>query len=292
MGLFVALTFGSSYPVAKPLLGIVDPFLFSSTRFLLAGTLMLLIPLLWRGWASIAVSGADLPRLLGLGLIGYTLFHGVWGVGLSLTTPAKAVLIVATTPVFGALFAACAGDRLSFAGWLGVLLSFAGVFVVVNDSVTTLRLSGGTWLGDVLFVVAAALWALYGALSRPAVMRLGAWRVTAWCSLLGAFVLIPVAVGPALEQNWARLGGEHVAAFIYTSVIVGCLGLAAWGGGLARLGLARVSAYLYLSPVCGIVLSGVMLGQWLSGLQMAGGAIVLGGVALTQWSARPGPGRP
>ena len=163
MGLFVALTFGSSYPIAKPLLAVVDPFVFSSARFLLAGALMLLLPLEWRGWASIAVSGADLVRLFGLGLVGYTLFHGVWGVGLSLTTPAKAVLIVATTPVFGAMFAACTGDRLSPVGWFGVVLSFVGVFVVVNDSVTELRLGDGTWLGDALFVVAAALWALYGA---------------------------------------------------------------------------------------------------------------------------------
>ena len=60
---------------------------------------------------------------------------------------------------------------------------------------------------------------------------------------------------------------------------------AAWGGGLARLGLARISAYLYLSPVFGTILSGVLLGQWLSGLQVAGGGAVLGGVALTQWAA-------
>ncbi len=288
MGLFVALTFGSSYPVAKPLLGIVDPFVFSSARFLLAGALMLLIPILWRGWASIAVSGSDLLRLAGLGLIGYTLFHGIWGVALALTTPAKAVVIVATTPIFSALIAACTGERLAVAGWLGVVLAFAGVFVLVNDSVTVLRLSGGTWQGDALFVLAAALWALYGALSRPVVVRLGTWRVTAWCALLGAGALTPVAVGPALAQDWRLLDAGDVAAFLHSSVIVGCLGLAAWGGGLARLGLARVSAYLYLSPVCGIVLSGLLLGQWLSTLQMVGGAVVLGGVALTQWSARRG----
>ena len=35
-----------------------------------------------------------------------------------------------------------------------------------------------------------------------------------------------------------------------------------------------------------IVLSGLLLGQWLSALQVVGGAVVLGGVALTQWSAR------
>ena len=145
MGLFVALTFGSSYPVAKPLLGIVDPFVFSSARFLLAGAL---IPILWRGWASIAVSGSDLLRLAGLGLIGYTLFHGIWGVALALTTPAKAVVIVATTPIFSALIAACTGERLAVAGWLGVVLAFAGVFVLVNDSVTVLRLSGGARVVD------------------------------------------------------------------------------------------------------------------------------------------------
>ena len=110
--------------------------------------------------------------------------------------------------------------------------------------------------------------------------------MTAWCTLLGALTLSPVAVVPALGQDWSQLDRSHLAAFLHTSIIVGCLGLAAWGGGLARLGLARVSAYLYLSPVCGIILSGVLLGQWLSPLQLAGGVVVLGGVALTQWFGR------
>ena len=45
------------------------------------------------------------PALAGLGVLGYAIFQGVWGVALNLTSPAKAVILVATTPIFGAIFA-------------------------------------------------------------------------------------------------------------------------------------------------------------------------------------------
>ena len=284
MGLFVALTFGSAYPAGKHIVSTVDPVLFACARYLLAGTVMLTL-LALRG-QSIAVSRADLWRLAGLGFLGYALFQGTWAVALTMTTPAKAVVLVATTPIFGAMFGLLAGERLSAAGWIGVLLAFLGVFVIVNDSYSSFNLAGGSVLGDALFVFVAAVWAVYGALSRPCVLRLGVWRTSGWCALLGSGLLLPLALPGAIAQDWQRVDATTVLAFAHTSLVVGCFGLAAWGGGLARLGLTRIATYLYLSPVVGITLSGLLLGQWLSQVQMSGAAMVLLGIAMTQMLGR------
>jgi O-acetylserine/cysteine efflux transporter len=282
MGLFVALSFGSAYPVGKHILGVLDPVLFSTARYLLAGSLMLLV--LGLQGPALRITARDLGILAGLGFLGYTVFHGVWSVALTMTSPAKAVVLVATTPIFGALFASFGGERLSLPGWTGVLLAFAGVCLIVNNSLTAFNPGEGSLLGDAGFVFIAAVWALYGAVSRPCVLRLGAWRTTAWCAFLGSLILAPFAVPGALAQDWQRVDLGIGLGFAHTTIVVGCFGLAAWSGGLARLGLTRIAAYLYLSPVVGVSLSGLMLGEWLSPLQIAGAGIVLAGVALTQFA--------
>ena len=82
------------------------------------------------------------------------------------------------------------------------------------------------------------------------------------------------------------MGTSILLAIIYSGVVVGCLGLIAWGGGLARLGLTRISLYLYLSPVVGVTLAVTLLGEWLTPVQVGGGCAVIIGVALTQFAGR------
>lgn len=285
MGLFVALSFGSAYPVAKPLVDAVDPFTFSAARYGLAGTLILLLAAM-RG-ESLTIRLADVPVLVGLGLIGYTLFQGAWGVALSLSAPGKGVVLLATAPIFGALITTFGGERLGRARWLGILIAFTGVFVLINNSLTAMTLGGVSALGDGLFILAAFCWALFGALSRATLLRLGTLRATGWCAVFGSLALVPAAIPGAMSQDWNVVSPTMMLGFLHVSVVVGSLGLLAWSGGLARLGLSRIVVYLYLSPVAGVTLSGLMLDQWLSGVQLLGGLTVIAGV----WMAQRAPGR-
>lgn len=289
MGLFVAFAFGSSYAVAKPVLALLDPFTFAATRYLLACAVLL--TLLWLRAGPRLPARGDWFRLMVLGLLGYTVFQGVWGVALSLTSANKAVILVATTPVFSALVERFSGARLSAWGWVGIALAFTGVFLVVNNSLVELTVGGGSLLGDLLFVGIAALWAVYGALSRPLVVRLGALRTTTWAATFGTIGLLPLGWLGASNFQWQMLNTNIVLAIIYSGVVVGCFGLVAWGGGLARLGLARISLYLYVSPVVGISLSVALLGEWLSLVQASGGLAVIAGIALTQLLGRALPAR-
>ena len=284
MGLFVALTFGSSYPVAKPVLEVVDPYTFAACRYILASAVLLF--LLRIGSAPRLPERGDWWRLVLLGLLGYTVFQAFWGVALALTTASKAVILVATTPVFSALVDRLGGARLSRWGWLGIATAFLGVFVVVNNSLTAFNVGGGSLVGDLLFVAIAAIWAVYGALSRPLVMRLGALRTTTWAAAFGTLGLIPLGLPGAFAVSWSQVDTSILLAIIYSGVVVGCLGLIAWGGGLARLDLTRISLYLYLSPVVGVTLAVTLLGEWLTLVQVGGGCAVIIGVALTQFAGR------
>ena len=229
------------------------------------------------------VSWRDAAALAGLGVLGYGVFQGVWGVALSLTSPAKAVILIATTPIFGAIFTRISGQPVGRMIWIGAAVAFAGVYLVVNDGFLPKPTAGGNELiGDILFVGIAAVWALFGLLSRPYVIRLGAWTTTGWAATFGAIVLLPFAWPGMTDGAWGRLDLPQGLAFLHMALIVGCLGNAAWSGGLGRLGLASMVLYLYLSPVVGATFSAVFLGDWLSVIQVLGAVLVIGGVALGQ----------
>ena len=281
MGLFTALAFGSAYPVGKEIVAVVDPFVFSSARYLLAGAVLLAgLALFTRRGA--AVPWRDVPALAFTGFLGFTVFQGLWGVALDLTTASKASVLVSTTPIFGALIFAFQGHRLPVRAWIGVLVAFLGVFCVINNSFKAVTLSGGSLFGDAMFVAIAAVWALYGALSRPLIARLGAARTAAWAAFLGAAMLLPLAAPGALAQDWSAVPPGLMVNFLHTALIIGCLGMLTWNGGLRRLGLPKMSAWLYLTPVSAVVLANLMLGEWLTVPQIAGAVLVISGVALTQ----------
>lgn len=283
MGLFTAISFGSAYPIGKPIIEAVDPFVFSASRYIVAGGILLLgLALFTRQGAG--VPWRDVPKLAFTGFLGFAVFQGLWGVALDLTTASKACVLVSTTPIFGAIIFAVQGHKLPLRAWAGVLVAFLGVFCVINNSFAAVTLSGGSLFGDVLFVAIAGVWALYGALSRPLIAELGAARTAAWAAMLGSLMLLPLAIPGALEQDWSAdvVSPWLWLNFAHVALIIGCLGMLTWNGGLRRLGLPKMTAWLYLSPISAIILANLMLGEWLTVPEMVGAALVLSGVALTQ----------
>ncbi len=281
MGLFVAITFGSAYPVGKQVVSTVDPLSFSCLRYLIAGSLMLLLA---KGFGQrVRVSAKDALALGCLGLLGYGIFQGVWGIALQYTTPSKAVILIATTPIFGAIFSRLAGQSVGKLIWVGAVVAFAGVYLVVNNGFNPLSTSiTSSTIGDILFVMIAAVWALFGLLSRPYVVRLGAWTTTGWAAIFGALLLLPLAWPGITDGSWGQIDLEVGLGFLHLALVVGCLGNAAWSGGLGRLGLPKMVLYLYLSPVFGAAFSAIFLDDFLAPMQIFGAAMVIGGVALGQ----------
>jgi O-acetylserine/cysteine efflux transporter len=284
--LFTALVWGATYPVAKPIVAAVDPFFFSAMRYIVAAALLFVV--MAASGQSLRVERRDLLPLLGLGLLGYTAFQGIWGFALVLTTAAKGSILISTTPVFGALFARLRGERLGAAGWAGVLLAFAGVYLVVSNGAAGPDLGGGALLGDALFVLNAAVWALFTSTSAPVVARLGAVRTMAWSALLGSLILLPLGLPDALAEDWSAVPPGLGWNFAFLSAISGAAGLLAYYAGLRRLGVARSMVYLYLIPVFAAAIAILFLGESLSAAQAAGGCAVLAGIALARGAARGG----
>jgi O-acetylserine/cysteine efflux transporter len=282
--LFTALVWGATYPVAKPIVAVVDPFFFSAMRYITAA--LLLFAAMAASGQALGVARRDLLPLLGLGLLGYTTFQGIWGIALVLTTAAKGSILISTTPVFGALFGRLRGERLGAIGWAGVLLAFGGVFMVVSNGAAGFDVAGGALVGDAMFLLNAAIWALFTSTSAPVVARLGALRTVAWSALFGSLLLLPLGLPGALALDWSAVPPALGWNYAFLAAISGAGGTLAYYAGLRQLGVARSMVYLYLIPVFAAAIAILFFGERLSLAQAAGGCVVLAGIALARGAAR------
>jgi len=198
---------GASFAVAKPLVAFIEPAFVSGGRYLIAALLLFA----WMGVTRqpCAVGRRDLMRLFALGVFGFGLFQGLWGFGLAHTTAAKSAILMSTSPIFGALFARLRGEPVGGSALAGVAIAFVGVFLLMNGSLSEFRLAGGTWLGDAIWLVNGALWAVVSAASRPLAAELGALRTTAWSALFGGGLLVLATVPFAVQDDWSQLRPDH-----------------------------------------------------------------------------------
>ena len=275
-----AMLMGSSYPFAKDVLTVMSPLLYSASRYLIASLFLFAAMMLMR--RPLGLARRDWLPLFVLSLVGVTLFQACWGLAMARCAPSVGSIVMTTTTAFSAILAWFAGRRLPTLGWAGIVLAFAGVILVVNNSLSAITLSFGSLDGTLLWILAAFAWALYVERCAPYNVRLGALRVMAWTTLLGSMVLMPISLAFDSVAEFARLDDRLLGFWLYTAIFpvgVAFLGLTA---GLERLGVSRVMVYMYLIPVAGVGLSAAFFGDPLTAARVLGGLIVLAGVILTR----------
>ena len=280
MMLVTALLMGSSYPFAKDVLAVMSPLLYSASRYLIAALFLFAVLAVRR--RPMALPRRDWVPMILLSIVGVALFQACWGWAMARSAPSVGSIVMTTTTAFSAILAWFAGRRLSLLGWTGILIAFAGVVLVVNNSLSRITLSFGSLDGTLLWLIAAFAWALYVERGAPYSQRLGALQVMAWTTLIGSLLLMPFALYFDSLGEFARLDDRLLGFWLYTAIFpvgVAFLGLTA---GLERLGVSRVMVYMYLIPVAGVGLSATFFGDPLTAARVIGGLVVLLGVILTR----------
>jgi drug/metabolite transporter (DMT)-like permease len=201
-----------------------------------------------------------------------------WHISLYLTSVANSTLLVNTTPVFvtlGTWVFLRRAPRRSFVAALAV--SAAGIVMLKGGPGS---LGGGSLLGDGIALCAAAFYAGYLMLIAQARQRFSAMTVMLWSTAAAALCTLPLAV--AFESAWvpATVTGWIVVIALGWVIHAGGQGLIAYA--MAWLPATFSSLTLLFQPVVAAILAWVVIGERLSALQVAGGVVVLAGIALAR----------
>ncbi len=275
----LVLIWGANFAVVKYALGDFRPLAFNALRFLIASAV--LGGFLALGSQRVRVARRDWPALVGLGLLGTTLYQALFIFGLDRTLAGNASLMLAAGPVFTALLSRLVRQERSSGLVLGgVVLSLLGIVLVVLGGSSGVRFGRASLAGDLAILIAAAAWSAYTVGSAPLVHRYGVVPVTAATMWVGTLGLSAVSLPALLAQPWHAVGGAAWLALAYS----GALGIATayylWYYSVRHLGATRTAVYTNFVPVVALLVAWRTLGEQPAPLQLAGAAGILAGSLL------------
>jgi drug/metabolite transporter (DMT)-like permease len=251
--------------------------------------------LLWLGLRRaelLRLPRRHLPYLIGYGLL-FAVFNGLWTLSVALNGAAVATVLVYSSTAFTALLARWLLDEsLELAKLIAILLCLSGAVLVAG------AFDPAVWDRNLMGILTGTLsglgYAIYSLMGRSAAKR----GLNSWTTLLYVFGFATLFFLLAnLLPGEAVLGTAVSAKDIFWLGTVwqgwGVLILLAAGPTVVGFGLLNVSLSLLPSSVANLILTTeptftavlayFLLGEQLTGLQMGGSLLILGGVLFLRW---------
>jgi drug/metabolite transporter (DMT)-like permease len=263
-----------------------------ATRFLVAGPDPMAVALLRYGIAAlclVAVVGPrrslrwarpDLPWVLGLGALMFTVFPLLFCYGLAYTTAARGTLALSTMPILTMLLARLAlREPLSLRRVLGVVFAVAGVAWALAGEPGAI--GHGTTRGDLIMLGTAVVGSVYAVLCRQALKGRDPLVFTAQAALVGALLLVVLAVATGILARPPRLGLPGWLAALYLGAVGGALSFWLWNLGLGRTSATNVAVAVTVNPMAAMLFGSLLLAEPLTANLVGGLALVAAGIALT-----------
>ena len=267
------IVWGTTFVATKPILDRVPPITLASARFAIA--LLVLIPLL-----SLTGRRPVLNRRTALmGFVGVFVVYAFQNLGLAFTEATNGAIIHGGIPVFTMLLAApFLGERLGLGKVTGLLLSLMGVAAVVLR--TGSEPLGMSALGDGLVLLSGFGLAAYFVLVRRFFPGQDSIEIVGGVAVFGSIFMLPASGIEIWMQGVAMPTTSDLIGLVYLGAFASALAFVLWGYGLRHLEAGQASAFANLNPLVGVVFAALLLGESITLLQVAGGALILSGVWL------------
>ncbi len=268
---------GSTYYAIVVALPGYPPFLLTSVRMFLAGTIMYAV-LRWRG--SPPPKRAQWPKIAVLAIFMTVLSNALVNLAEVSVSSGLVAIGVAAMPLWAGLFSALRGHQPSRGEWLGLVVGFAGVVWLNLGS--EMRLS---WIGAAAVLVAPIAWAWGSIWSRgqdlPEPFMSSATQML--CGSVMALV-VGLAIGERIHGVPAL---APTLAMLYLVVAGSILGFTAYVWLLHHVRPALATSYAYVNPPIAMAFGALLAGERFDAHAIGAMVVILAGVLIiTQSKAR------
>ncbi|GAX91920.1 DMT family transporter [Effusibacillus lacus] len=271
-----SILWAGNFVAGKFLVGHASPLTLTTMRWAVAILVLLPIVRIFDG-KLLPQKKALLPLFL-MGLTGVVFFNIFMFLALERTSADNVGLLSALNPVAIAIASfLLLKETMSSRQMTGMLVSLAGVLLVISHGNLQRLLEFRFNTGDLFMLAAVGTWGLYAVAGRKAMACVSPYMSTLWAGIFGVLTLLPFNL-PNLEVRnpdlafWIATG--------YVSVGATVLAMVFWNIGVQRVGGTKAGMFLNFNPIFTAILAYVFLGELMTWIQVAGTVLVIGGVYL------------
>lgn len=219
---------------------------------------------------------------LAVGVLQFGLLFSAIGLGMpaglsSLVMQVQAFFTIALAVVF-------LGERPRPAQLVGALIAFLGIGVIAFE-----RFDGAALVPLLMTIAAAFFWGVSNIATKKA-GRIDMFAFVVWASLIPPLPLLAlsfVVEGPdAMLAGLTHMSLRTIGSIAFLGYCATLMGYGLWSYLLGRYPASLVAPFSLLVPVVGIGSAVLILGEPLSGLELAGSALVFAGLLLNVFGPR------
>ncbi|EMV9185752.1 EamA family transporter [Escherichia coli] len=276
--ILASLIWAGSTVVNRLAVGAIEPAAISFYRWLLA--LIVLSPwLLPRVWKQRRLIRWHFWQLFALGVLGMALYQSLAYFAAHKVSATSMGLILGTMPLLTTLLALpLMGVRPTRTVWLGCLVSFCGLALLISAGRPSRLWREGMGLGEFLMLMASLSYAVYCLLLKRWRLPIATWEslyVQVFCGLI---VLLPAFLLTPSVQLTAR----NLPLVAYAGLFASALAPGLWNHALGEIGAEKIAVFMNLTPLFTGLLAVLLLGEELHGYHAIGGGLILLGIAVVQ----------
>jgi drug/metabolite transporter (DMT)-like permease len=255
-----------------------------TVRFAIAFAAAFLIALLFAPEA-LRIAPRDLPELMFLSVAGISLQFVLQVSALVYTTATNFSLLFNLSAIFIMVFGAVLlGERLGKKQMAGAAIAFAGVFLIVSGG--SIDLNAAHIPGDLIGLAAAALFGVYSVAAKKAAARYSALTILVYTFLFGVLGLLPFYVFATPMTPLTGLNTLSWASLLFLALCCSVIAFLVYNYGMGRLRASDAAMTIYVTPLSGVTLAVILLGEMLTAYTIVGAALIMAGLYIAQASVR------
>ena len=252
-------------------------------RLIIATILMMIYA--WISKKLIKIDKQDYLTFLLLAFFEPFLYFMGESFGLKYVSSTMGAIVIATIPLFSPIAASrFHGEKLSIRNFIGILLSFVGVGIVVFDDSLNIMTSP---LGIALEFLAVFSAIAYTVVLKNLSHKYNATTIITYQNFIGIFLFLPFWL--IFESKTLLTTAFNLPAFIAIiklAVFASCIAFILYAYSVKRLGINGANIFINIIPVLTAVFAWYILGEPLTFRKMVGIAVVIAGLFIAQFKMK------